>query len=604
MRSPCSSVLLAVLLLAPSAVAGTRYVNVGLTTGANNGNSWADAHRGVDGVAVALSAAAAGDQIWVASGTYKPTAAGLRGATHLLRNNIEVLGGFAGFETSALQRDPGANPTILSGDLAGNDGSGILTDNSFHVLSGAGTNATAVLDGFTVRAGNANGAGANEDRGGGILCVAGASPTIRLCFFVANRCSFGGGAGYINSSSPTFTDCHFDANFGGSFGGAFDMATNVGATFERCRFTNNSASRAGAIEIFGASTVKVYNSLFVNNTATGGSGGGGMFIAGSSPQIRNCTVVGNWSPANATAGILSSGATPSIVNCVIHGNFGAGGATGVTAQIAPAGLAVSYSLVVGYAGTGNVNVAPVFETCGTSPQRLAPNSPGVDAGNNAALPPASTLDLVGAARYTDDPNAPDTGLGSAPIVDIGAFEASADCNGNGVADPCDIAGGASSDLNGNGIPDECDCQGGSVPVSYCTAKTNSQGCLPAIAAAGVASVSSPLSFVISAAPVLNNKAGLLLYGFQAGAAPFQGGVLCIGGPIRRSPGLHSGGNPPGGGLDCSGVLSMDFNAFLQSGAVPALLVVGQQVNVQYWSRDPGDAFGTNTTNALQFGICQ
>ncbi len=36
-----------------------------------------------------------------------------------------------------------------------------------------------------------------------------------------------------------------------------------------------------------------------------------------------------------------------------------------------------------------------------------------------------------------------------------------DCNGNGVADSDDIAGGVSDDLNGNGIPDECeaDCTG-------------------------------------------------------------------------------------------------------------------------------------------------
>ena len=39
------------------------------------------------------------------------------------------------------------------------------------------------------------------------------------------RFTFGGGAGYINASSPTFTDCRFENNLGGSFGGAFDQAT-------------------------------------------------------------------------------------------------------------------------------------------------------------------------------------------------------------------------------------------------------------------------------------------------------------------------------------------------------------------------------------------
>ncbi|MCA9292035.1 MAG: hypothetical protein KDA25_12965 [Phycisphaerales bacterium] len=34
-----------------------------------------------------------------------------------------------------------------------------------------------------------------------------------------------------------------------------------------------------------------------------------------------------------------------------------------------------------------------------------------------------------------------------------------DCNGNGVPDPCDIGGGVSEDCNDNGIPDECDAGG-------------------------------------------------------------------------------------------------------------------------------------------------
>jgi hypothetical protein len=32
-----------------------------------------------------------------------------------------------------------------------------------------------------------------------------------------------------------------------------------------------------------------------------------------------------------------------------------------------------------------------------------------------------------------------------------------DCNGNGIPDGCDVAGGASADVNANGVPDECEC---------------------------------------------------------------------------------------------------------------------------------------------------
>jgi hypothetical protein len=291
------------------------------------------------------------------------------------------------------------------------------------------------------------------------------------------------------------------------------------------------------------------------------------------------------------------------MNCIVDANFAAGGATGVTAQIT-AGLSVTHSLVVGYAGTGNVSAVAVFENCSAHPLRIAPNSPGVDGGNNAALPGTSTLDLAGAPRRTDDPNVPDTGAGGAPNIDIGAYESAGDCNGNGISDACDIFSAFSNDLNGNGIPDECECQGGATPTVYCSAKFNSLFCTPSIGFVGFASVSSPSPFTIRATSILNNKPGILLYGFASAATPFQGATLCIAAPIRRAPGVNSGGNPPGGGLDCSGVLSMDFNAFLQTGSVPALLVVGQQVNAQWWSRDPGDGFGANTTNALQFQICQ
>ena len=36
------------------------------------------------------------------------------------------------------------------------------------------------------------------------------------------------------------------------------------------------------------------------------------------------------------------------------------------------------------------------------------------------------------------------------------YEATVDCNGNGVNDACDIANGTSSDSDGNGVPDECE----------------------------------------------------------------------------------------------------------------------------------------------------
>jgi hypothetical protein len=54
--------------------------------------------------------------------------------------------------------------------------------------------------------------------------------------------------------------------------------------------------------------------------------------------------------------------------------------------------------------------------------------------------------------------------------------------------------------------------------------------------------------------------------------------------------------------DCSGALSIDFNALIQGGTNP-MLVPGTMVNVQGWYRDPLGAFQTGLTDSVQFWIC-
>ncbi len=139
------------------------------------------------------------------------------------------------------------------------------------------------------------------------------------------------------------------------------------------------------------------------------------------------------------------------------------------------------------------------------------------------------------------------------------------------------------------------------PVSetYCTAKVNSLGCTPAIGASGVASVSALAPFAVTATQVLNNKNGLLYFGFSSAALPFQGGTRCVGFPSIRTGQQDSGGSPSGN--DCTGAYSFDFNALIQSGAIPSL-TVGAQVYAQYWSRDPQAASTTGLSDGAGFSI--
>jgi hypothetical protein len=54
--------------------------------------------------------------------------------------------------------------------------------------------------------------------------------------------------------------------------------------------------------------------------------------------------------------------------------------------------------------------------------RVQLGAPCIDAGHNDLLPTAITQDLDGAPRFVDDPSSADTGSGTPPIVDMGAYE--------------------------------------------------------------------------------------------------------------------------------------------------------------------------------------
>ena len=466
--------LFASLAAVGSADAAVRYVNAGFATGANTGTSWADAYRGAGALQVALSASVSGDEIWVAAGTYLPSTTGLRSASFTMKTGVGIYGGFAGTETALAQRNWRTNVTVLSGDLLGNDsGATNVTENGYHVVVGTGATATAILDGFTVKAGNANGASAsNYDKGGGIIIYASGAPTVRNCVFSMNRCTFGGGAGYIFSAQATFTDCEFNDNAGGSYGGAFDTNA-VTSTFTRCRFQRNAAARAGGVETYGGGNTTYVNCLFAGNQATGTGGGAAVWIGVSSSIVRayGCTFAGNVATSVAGGVNTTSGGTLNAYNCVFWGNSGPGGTTAANQVNAGGGTnAVQYSVVQGtFAGTGNTATDPLFVSAATGNYALQAASPAIDAGSNTlAAAVAMATDLAGVARYVDIAAVADTGVGPAPVIDRGAFEVqrppcAADLNRDGRVDGADLGallgnfgGAGAGDLDGNGLVDGAD----------------------------------------------------------------------------------------------------------------------------------------------------
>ena len=71
---------------------------------------------------------------------------------------------------------------------------------------------------------------------------------------------------------------------------------------------------------------------------------------------------------------------------------------------------------------GNLDVDPQFVAPEHGDYHVAFTSPVVDAGDNGAIPAGVTTDLDGEPRFVDLPAVGDTGSGTPPIVDIGAYE--------------------------------------------------------------------------------------------------------------------------------------------------------------------------------------
>jgi regulation of enolase protein 1 (concanavalin A-like superfamily) len=262
-------------------------------TGANNGTSWADAYTSLQDALSFKSLSGSGAEIWVAAGTYYPDEGsgytdGDRMAAFQLRNNLTIYGGFAGDEPADFdvdERDIDGNPTILSGDI---DKDGLLdSENSLHVVfnNENGLDATAVLDGFTISGGLANGERLPHERGGGVLNK-GVAPTIRNCTFTGNEARHNGGGMFNYEAAPTVVNCLFfenTANLGGAVYNYFYSAP----VYTNCTFTNNTGliNGAGLYNNFYANTV-VNNSIFWGNT------GIQVFNNASTLSINNAIIEG------------------------------------------------------------------------------------------------------------------------------------------------------------------------------------------------------------------------------------------------------------------------------------------------------------------------
>jgi L-ascorbate metabolism protein UlaG (beta-lactamase superfamily) len=397
-------------------------------SGAEDGSSWANAYTDLQD---ALDGVKSGDEIWVAAGVYTPTNTSGRDATFELVDGVALYGGFAGTETKRDQRDWESHATVLSGDLDGNDltnakgvitnAAGIVGSNVYHVVVGFNVTGTTVLDGFFITGGRADGESSSHYHGGGMYSDNG-GVTLRNVVFSGNFANGGGGGMYSRNSSPLLTDVTFSANFAnGDGGGLYNRDSS--STLTNAVFAGNAASGGGG-GLFNCcgSSPRLVNVVFSGNSAS--DDGGGMSNCNASPVLINATFSGN--SASRGGGIFSSNGSPTVTNCILWGN------TPHEIHDYDNGAIVTYSDIRGgHLGTGNINGDPLFvdtdgpdDIPGTLDDnlRLQVTSPAIDAADNLAIPPDVSEDLAGAPRFADVPDRPDSGRGTPPLVDMGAYE--------------------------------------------------------------------------------------------------------------------------------------------------------------------------------------
>lgn len=275
--------------------------------GGGNGSTWGSAMNRLD---MAMYMAQAGDQVWAAKGTYRPTPTTDRSKSFILQQGVTLYGGFDGTESDVSQRNIELNETTLSADLANNDNYtdadfSDMAENSYHVVIGANN---ATIDGVIIAGGNANGT-APHDRGGGIYNMA-ASPTVSNVRFLEDRASYAGGGIYNgNGSSPQLSNFYFSGCFAQHAGGGVYNTPGSNPSFSNGSLGYNSAKHGGGI--FNDNASPTLNTVqFVSNTAT--YFGGGMCNRNGSSPVLNTGIFQN-NRASLGAGMYNvDGSSPNI----------------------------------------------------------------------------------------------------------------------------------------------------------------------------------------------------------------------------------------------------------------------------------------------------
>lgn len=411
-----------------------RYATV-LGAGAKDGLSWGSAYDGTQ-LQSAINESCV-NEVWVAKGIYKPTVqvggTGTRFQTFQMKNGVAIYGGFAGTESLVSERadygEGGANETILSGDLNGDDNytnnpwTGIA-ENCYHVFYhplGLNLNTTAVLDGFTISGGNADSGYDPHYLGGGMYNY-GSSPKLNNITFQHNAASQsygGGGAIYMRNSSPMATNITLQFNTS-YYGGGIYLQQGCEPSFTNWLISNNYASgRGGGVYNANIYAIGYNNATITTNHAV--DQGGGIYSASAPMYMRNCIIWGNYAdnPTNKGNQIFNSSGLYVTMDYCCFAN-GAG-------DIFPTGGLFTWD-------ANTIQTDPLFADAANGDYRLFNTSPCTDAGNNSYNALLNDIRGGGFGRKLLKTDYTQSG-----IIDMGAYEYNSNTDPVGCTNPA--AGG-------------------------------------------------------------------------------------------------------------------------------------------------------------------
>ena len=348
--------------------------------------NWADAaHRIQD----AIDAAGSGETVWVSNGVFE-------GNVSFNGKSIRVASLFA----------QSGNPTDIETTVIRGTGSGSV------VTFTNNETAAAMLIGFTVSNGNANGTAHPFERGGGIRCR-NASPRLEHLRVVGNHARHVGGGLYFEYSQSSLRNVFASGNT--AEGGAGAACYGAAPSLVNLTLRGNHATSAGGGLMLYHATPVLRNLLVAGNTAA--EKGGGLYFDASSPVIENLTCVSN--AALYGGGLnISYSSYPQLLNSIVWGNE----PQQIEYDTRWYYMSVSLNHVILQGGTNAVlthglghvytlgsvlDADPLFAD---SDYRLAPASPGRDSGSNQAWMTTDT-DIDAQPRI------------QAGTVDRGAYEA-------------------------------------------------------------------------------------------------------------------------------------------------------------------------------------